>query len=127
MEKVSVTRVKTNVTVILKVHLCIPFTTDRSVTGRATGSQNGAGRGVSGALVVFTPKLAILFKQRHSRIAVLIFQQGQIEPWMNVDDVLPADFIHRAELIVSGGEKLVESVARIAFVPAAGNVGSQKQ
>src|SRR5882672_1305962 len=45
---------------------------------------------------------------------------------MHVNNVLPADGINGAELVVPGGKELVERIARIITASAAGNVESKK-
>ena len=45
---------------------------------------------------------------------------------MHIDNILPADGINDAELVMAGGKKLVESVAWMILAPAAGNVESKK-
>ncbi len=46
---------------------------------------------------------------------------------MRVNNVLPADGVNDAELVVSRGEKLVKCVAGVMSISAAGNVESKKR
>src|SRR5712664_3613541 len=53
-------------------------------------------------------------------------QQGQGEPGMHINNVLPAYGINDSELVVPGRKKLIKGVTRIIGISAAGDVGSKK-